>query len=603
MADKPNTSIELLDPPKTNWAISTVTNSQKLYALAIIDVSTTISNSTGTSLPLESLIQISNSLSPGINSLEFIFDVNPKQIDMEEPMAVVITPTQNRGQFVEHQGQIYKNISISGTTGFRPNKQSGGIIPINPETGLPIGETTGFDSIMSLRNMFRLYAHLKTDPALASSAVMVWQNGKDGEFFIVEPITTTVSRTSSSPLTYSYTLQLRTISRLDLKPTPRDVFKKLNSKTGWRDKVRNIARKLQNQLATLTNNIDSLTRVAESSVDSVLSPLNALTLGLNNINASINNLLAIPRNTVKRLSSDIFSLASALKDTFTMESNVFNSNYFILNSLYAAGRLARSIYVTDELFSEPISSKITKKIKAHNNAITGQPKTGGSPTNLRNVPSINGTATSYVNTEDDIRGLAQRLLGDSARWKELVLVNNLKAPYISINGDGTNVLRPGDIILFPKATNASTDSAVSNTAPSLDADIFSKRLGRDIKLLNTGAGLGFLLDTATSPSGDLDAIEGIDNMSQALSNRYATEPGQLPTHPQYGFLFPLGTKALIRSLIGFKLAARSSLLQDSRISDVFDLNMKIDGNVLSTNTTIKLVGIDQTISTNFESRR
>jgi hypothetical protein len=39
-------------------------------------------------------------------------------------------PTQDGGQFVEHQGQIYKNIQITGTTGMRPNRKVWFFIPI-----------------------------------------------------------------------------------------------------------------------------------------------------------------------------------------------------------------------------------------------------------------------------------------------------------------------------------------------------------------------------------------------------------------------------------------------------------------------------------------
>src|SRR5262245_24918353 len=52
----------------------------------------------------------------------FIFPLNPQSIEQDEEGAVVITPTQGGGKFIENQGSLMKDIVITGTTGFLPTK-------------------------------------------------------------------------------------------------------------------------------------------------------------------------------------------------------------------------------------------------------------------------------------------------------------------------------------------------------------------------------------------------------------------------------------------------------------------------------------------------
>ena len=138
---------ELISPDRKNWQLHRRSDAKR-YALSLFKDPRTAVKIPGTDIEENGFIH------------EFEFNVNPSDMDLEEPAAVTIVPTQNQGQFIEHQGSIFKNISISGTTGMRPNKKATGAFTpsiINPDTLLPGDEKTGFDDLVELVNFFRRY--------------------------------------------------------------------------------------------------------------------------------------------------------------------------------------------------------------------------------------------------------------------------------------------------------------------------------------------------------------------------------------------------------------------------------------------------------------
>src|SRR4051812_31690065 len=107
-------AISTLTPKnRGNWSLQ----SQGMYALALVNINS----------PSQKLFTTLAAAS----AVEFVFKMNPKSLDLEEPASVIVTPTQDGSSFVEHQGSVFKNITIAGTTGLRPNKgQTASIIPI-----------------------------------------------------------------------------------------------------------------------------------------------------------------------------------------------------------------------------------------------------------------------------------------------------------------------------------------------------------------------------------------------------------------------------------------------------------------------------------------
>jgi len=160
------------------------------------------------------------------------FTTPPKSYEIVEAAATTIVPTQEGGKFIESHGNIFKEITIAGTVGLRPNPHSTELIPglaaatgvsltVPPlfqskdDRGLHPSEKTGFDEIIHLRNIFRHYYDLKSNPDMARKIVMIWMYLKESEIYVVEPISFTTSRDSSNPLGWNYSIALRTIHRFD----------------------------------------------------------------------------------------------------------------------------------------------------------------------------------------------------------------------------------------------------------------------------------------------------------------------------------------------------------------------------------------------------
>lgn len=605
-------------PPRGNWNISQRNaDSDGLYALSLIDLRAFSGSIRAFTRELNQQRGALNDVSV----LTFAFKVNPKSMDLDEPAAVTITPTQNGGQHVEHQGQIYKNIHLAGTTGLRPNRStSGALIPIvgianpfatfdpDPETGLPRGERTGFDDLIDLRNVFRHYYDLKEDADAAPNTLMVWQNGKEGEYYVVEPITFKTARDASSPVTFNYDIQLRTIERLDITQLKQrnDSYAKRNGIDTFFQRLSDIRRELTVAFSIAQAFVDRTATIAQATVNEVLTPVNTVIQSLTGVITSGRRFFDIPQNSLSFTATNATELATALDN---LPNNAYvtdgiGNQIAITSNAYK--KMARALYrlaAESQLFSAPISTTVSAKQAAYRDPVTGMPLNGGSPTNLGNVALPNASAVAEVYANEDIRGLAQRLLGDAAQWKILVLLNNLKQPYVSASGDGINVLRPGDQIVYPRAAV----NAQSNVAPTTDrnnAQTIQQRLGRDLLLRAIAAAAGeIIFDLASAPTGDLASVEGMDNMSQALNTKFATEQGELPTHPFYGIRYPFGTKAVRQSLIAFQINARATLLSDNRIADVANLLTTVEGNVLRVRASIALKGSNESLAYDFSTRR
>jgi hypothetical protein len=602
-------------PDRRNWQLAQRSQSRGLYALALVDKQFANVKATGVSTLSGAVLQSQSVTGP---ANEFVFNVNPKSTDMEEQAAVQIVPTQDGGQFIEHQGQIYKNITITGTTGLRPDRTLTNVIPvlgvtnpfagqnIDPDTLMPRSEKSGFDALIELRNLFRAYFDTKADPARASQVIMIWQNGKEGEYYVVEPQVFRTRRDASSPLSYNYEIQLRTIGRVDMA-----IFRATDSRqrrTGlprFAERMNEISRTVSQALGTINAVSDRIVGIGQATVTAVLGPARALLDGITGFTSTVARAFSIPRNSIALLATNALEVAESLDvlNNAYVQNGIDTQLADVRHALKLITRASAQTVSEDSLFSTSTSEKFTARASAYRQPNTGNPpRSGGSPTDMNNIAPGGGTALGLIMSSDTIYTLSQRLLGDQARWKELVVLNDLKSPYVSPTGDGKNVLRPSDTVLFP-VNGSSTPSGVSPSVGQ-EEDHLTLRLGRDLRLRSDqGAGGILVYDLSTDTRGDLEEIEGLPNLEQAVKTKFSIEQGELPTHPTFGLQVPIGSKALVRTLVGFQLNARSSLLADSRIANVKRLTFQLTGNVVSVNADLDVADVDQSVGISFDARR
>lgn len=166
----------------------------------------------------------------GFNFGEFKLPITPQELTQTEDFAVSIKPTQG-GTVVNHSGNKYKTLTISGTTGVQPFR---GLLGTYKGTGLAIGKPddlqyrSGYEVFQHFRQWMRAYHEVKAQPK-TQSLRMMFRNYKDWEFLYVEPIKFTMKRDAQKPLLYNYHIQFRVVGVHSIdKPLFEQIVSKLN---------------------------------------------------------------------------------------------------------------------------------------------------------------------------------------------------------------------------------------------------------------------------------------------------------------------------------------------------------------------------------------
>jgi len=200
---------------------------------------------------------------------------------------------------------------------------------------------------------------------------------------------------------------------------------------------------------------------------------------------------------------------------------------------------------------------------------------------LKNIDTANSDiVTATVKLGDDVRSIAERLLGDSGRWTELVLLNDLKYPYFAsqdvIDSEGlTNVIAYGSDILYPKPKSAAAVSSKrvfrKESEQSIALTPFERALGADIKIDSQTRDVIFSTD-------DLVLAYGIENLEQFIRKRVLLKKGQLRRAARLGFSHIVGQKEVVIEFV--KAEARGLFRDDDRISSCEAVDIQIEAQVV-----------------------
>jgi hypothetical protein len=555
------------------------------------------------------------------------FPVAPSQYEITEPAATTIQPTQNGGKFVESHGSIVKDIRIGGTVGFRPNVPSSELIgglqaatgiklevpgPIgdilfNDERGLKREEATAFDDIIFLRNIFRAYWNIKSaESGIGSRIGLLWTYAKEGESYVVEPMSFTTSRDASSPLSWKYNIQCRSLYALDRSfiavKDPMNIFQAFNKAFEMFTRLGQSINRSLNAFADVVNFFATLPfDVVDTVLGAGLDVLRGFAAIKNSFNFDrlkenrVKEWQAASRDVLDQLSSDTSSGSGAGQ---TGREGIARK---VIRDIWRQSNMALSI---DFLWEQPRQIQVEDYATAYQDEIGDDPVTTGSPLNLANV-SIPDSGEEKQIEELDIKDAAKRLLKDAARWKELVILNDLRPPYIAaVRSDG--VLQPGDKIIVPKGVDAidaenfvpretNRDQQLADQSP------IYKRYGRDLRLAGTSTGLS---DVRATASGDLDVIDGPDNVEQGLFIKFSTEQGELATHPLFGAAYPIGTKfPSLARLQEFSLNTQRTIRQDPRVDEIEKIKTFVDQDQVRVQSRVKLRSSNVRLPISFAVRR
>jgi len=158
---------------------------------------------------------------------------------------------------------------------------------------------------------------------------------------------------------------------------------------------------------------------------------------------------------------------------------------------------------------------------------------------------------------DNLRMVAQTMLGDAERWAEIALLNDLSYPYISdspMEGSAT----PGDILYLPL-----NDEEIVASNSTFGTDLL---LSTDKVNLSYGRGG----DLSIGADGDYSLVHELDCLKQDLAHRKMTPLGTVPYHPSYGSFLAtiIGSKKDANWRTKATLETERTLRCDPRITDV-----------------------------------
>jgi hypothetical protein len=638
---------------------------QQLYSLALIDQEANFPNNVVQQDGIDpGGVGKRGSHEGGGNHAEYFFRVPPKVNEISEPFSTTIVPTQNGGKYVESHGTIIRNIRIQGTTGLRPNKKGPTTIPLLgistaafealiPDIGdfskrskIPSEEITGFDDIIFLRNIFRLYSAHKQSDELAGRVVMVWRNAKDVDYWVVEPTEFKLVHSASSPMTYEYQIQLRTLARADFSlGVIEDPLEDILSARRFIARLQGYANNISRVLVSIAAGIDRLDGLGVSVVTTILGPAVALARGILAIKESItkfgsrtvrqaNALFENLADAIKKIAgfTDVTPLIAGASPAVLQEFNLVagvrpeNQQRFKLHDPLVRNlrrlQVTCARIITEKTLQDTVSVRHTQQhdrvsrayATGGSSALTRRPPdTGGSPTFLGNRSPTSAVRETTVRVGETIRDIAQRCTGNRGRWHEIALLNDLRSPYVA-NVRGVNVLGPGDVILCPVSDSTGVEAATINLGDKSTKDTgnqdefrlgpIQQAYGRDLRLLSVTVATDIALtDLDIGQDGDLSTITGVPNVEQAMKLKFATERGELTVHPRYGAQFPIGSKASSVAFTAFQIDVANTLRSDTRVRNIDQLLLNVIGDVIVANVRLKLIDSNDLLATSFALRR
>lgn len=517
---------------------------------------------------------------------EYRLQINPQDLQQDEIFAIEVTPTF-RGVMVEHQGSVLKDITISGTTGVSPMRREGGALL---DSGRPILQSgiSGYEEFHELRSYFRVYVEAKRDSIRASKLRMVFKNFKDSEFLFVEPQRFTMRRSSSRPFMYDYSISLKGIGVASVTPKGPNLFESID----------NMLENVQNYFDTATKIINGsigiITRFQRDVSATLLGPLRSIQQAISAVRGGGNLLstYSITRKTIDDLRVIVGKIRNDLSDGFGINMSAFNTfagrsatlaaapgrdptyqERRVLNAMNLITRGLILISRQNDLFEEDVFTINSGVLSTYNNSISLD-----TPQTVRQ---------SSILGSDNIQTIAAREMGDADKYREIILLNNLKPPYISAAG-GNGVLKPGDKILIPQQQANLDTGVLKNKGYNISKGMGEAEIGLGVDIRITDQG-----DLSISNTKDLDLLAGNANMAQAITLKLLIEQGGLKRHLEIGTNLQIGSKGEDLSEIRSQIV--SSFTSDPRIESLPFIELKRNGGTVQINAVVKMKALDQPV--------
>lgn len=555
------------------------------------------------------------------NTHSYFFNVHPSSISLSEPFATHLVPTQGGGVYAESQGSVLKQMTIAGTTGYRPSKTH--TQTSDPSNVIPhsIDEPTGFVNFLKLRNLFRNYSDLKKTKSLAYKTYLIWYNNKEQEAWFFEPSDFTTNRDAASPFTYDYAISGTLIQKVNfstvvnkINPDPTSIHWQVASMRRAASLVNGIVGKLVPGLGDdVIGDILSTT----SSFLGLIDDVDNFVMSVVEAGAGIMGLVPLVTGTVAATG---WELRRQLNSAFGFEGDadgryeaIFGADPGAFGKSYA--EFAWNTGLAD-LFTE-LDSSITSTINSVNKILSpagikqlrdASSKSAGklSKNNLGkgrvneeylSDNSVNWAPFSAPSTNEDFESWVYGITKSPTAFDAVVLYNDLQYPYVtetpSYQNGFNKFLNPGDLVYLPlEVEYVEGDLNTLINPQKASTNTYEDVLGRDLRLIKkTQATTGVCeFNLSISPNGDLDLIGGKDNMRQAIDIKLNTERGELNLHPEFGIVPVVGHKGTRNITFNMHLSLYDTMLSDGRIKELTDTSVNVSGDKVSVKTKVHVIG-------------
>ncbi len=508
----------------------------------------------------------------------FTLIMPPQSYSIKEAQRVSITKTFGNA-FVDDYGPDNLQITlkgISGTTHAFPTYKTKGPAKTFTDIGAAVSGSskvadnsegyTGKTAFYEFRNKIMRYKE-QAKGAFDRYELRVYDLADEQAYKCVL-LEFAVDRSSDNPLRYPYTISLfvyeklealKVATRKDVPKISKNPLAALNDADSFLDKVQDLYRDVQNvvnQTALLkARSLELRTRY-------------------NRFLTQTTRVVTSPLDVAKNFIDTAFSALGVAYDTYRAGKYTFERYVGSVELLRATLNEGLRLYGFQISEGWQRERNIQLEVDAGVNT--------ESATVSRSVDSqsytYSGLNVYTVRGEDTLQSIASDQLGDEDLWPYIASVN----ADISSNAD----LVAGDEIFIP--IQIETDAEANKEQFILTEDAARDPYGTDIRLDQNG-------NLVVQESGDLALVSGIQNVEQAVDLILNTPSGSMIKQAAYGITAQAGIAGTEIAIKYLKIAIRTALVKDPRISAVTNMVVSLGRDALNISMDIGVVGAEESL--------
>jgi hypothetical protein len=551
----------------------------------------------------------------------------PESYHLSEPFAIAVTEGTNSGLSIEENGIIVRDLTISGTTGWKPKQ-----IPKGFSAGVPLVPPEGrsFTRISSLRSypaalalsgqrhfqllhdrIFRTYSDLKNDVSTAAETELYLHDINKDEHWRVYPKNFSLTQDKGRPLlsVYSLTALVRPASAASTIPKSEDqpVIDILNDplrmmrsatltaraaltdigsvQAGTNFAFRNMASVIAD-VGFIFNDVEALVDGTQETINLPIDALYASQSALKSMLSAHNALVTLGAaeqvpasflNSMRRL-LDAYDIVLSYPEKFksSLQASIDSYQKNIVDATVPVEKLAELQGVADAggpTTMDEIAARGTAPAPGDYLRALGRLGLGSA------VPRYTGAFEYRLTAYDTLPSLAARFLDDARRWRFIALLNNLRAPFIS-DAPLPFTRKVGDKILIP---DFSTPPSVRGIGMTLgvppEASTEDALFGTDWLMERVADNSGTYDRVIDFDHGatDLRQVSGRANLAQGLRTRMQTERGSNMLYTKVGILRAVGLGLTAVDVETMRFRVVEGIQADPRIVAVRGLDVLAGG--------------------------